>query len=215
MRRNVRQARGVGGGKARATTGWSGRETQGQTWGSDWAKGQERIQHRRSAQSSGEGPSAGDHQGGNKRKAAAREATKADAQRRGSGTGKRMITRGRKREAEGNNLGQKRPMEVTKRVRGTHKRIRTRLSLREAANQRQAREQGNATEALDRLPIRDTNNGTISCKRKRLRETTTTTGDLNLLGRSDLAKTNGEKRGEKRRERSNQSEWEERNEEVT
>jgi hypothetical protein len=124
-----------------------------------------------------------------------------------------MITRGRKREAEGNNLGQKRPMEVTKRVKGTHKRLRTRLALREAANQRQAREQGNATEALDHLPIRDTNNGTISYKRKRPRETTTT-GDLNLLGRSG-GETNGEKRGEKRRKRSNQSEWEEKNEEVT
>ena len=124
-----------------------------------------------------------------------------------------MITRGRKREAEGNNLGQKRPMEVTKRVKGTHKRIRTRLALREAANQRQAREQGNATEALDRLPIRDTNNGTISCKRKRPRETTTT-GDLKLLGRSG-GETNGEKMGEKIRRRSNQSEWEEKNEEVT
>ena len=126
-----------------------------------------------------------------------------------------MITRGRKREAEGNNLGQKRPMEVTKRVKGTHKRIRTRPALREAANQRQAREQGNATEALD--PSTDQGQTTTDSQRqrylKRPRETTTT-GDLNFLVRSD-GKTNGEKRGEKRRKRSNQSEWEEKNEEVT
>ena len=68
----------MGGGEARAAAGWQGRETQSQTWGSDWTERQEGVQHRRSAQLSRERLGTGDREGSNRREAGAREDTKAD-----------------------------------------------------------------------------------------------------------------------------------------
>ena len=190
VRRNVQQAGGVGGGEARAAAGWQGRETQSQTWGSDWTERQEGVQHRRSAQPGRGRLGAGDREGSNQREAGAREDTETDAQAQGAeqhaGTG--MITRGRKRTEGEGDLNRKRLRDQAKRAKDTSKRARR-------AENRGPAHQGDATGAtIATVAVTQTKKGEELTSRK------------NKEGRN----ADSTKRG-----KNGQAEWEETNEEVT